>query len=116
MAKKEDFINKLKATYFVCLKSIRGYSRLFPFASTVFKYMCHQGPKFLRKNLDHNFHSDKQKQCSIAKHDGCKFAVKIICLNDVEQNIEILVNTIHTDHEPRTKANDFFIAASKRNK
>ena len=61
------------------------------------------------KNLEHGHHTDKQRQCSVAKHVGCKFAVKVICSNDTEQDIEIFVNTNHTSHEPGSKADVFFL-------
>ena len=32
---------------------------------------------------------DKQRQCSTTKHVGCKFAVKLICLDDTNRHIEI---------------------------
>ena len=107
--KKEEFINNLKATYSICLKPIHKYSRMLPNASTVFIYMCHQGTRFLGKKLEHDHHTDKQRQCSIAKHVGCKFAVKVICSNDTEQDIEIFVNTNHIGHELGSKGDVFFL-------
>ena len=65
--------------------------------------------RFSGKNLEHDHHTDKQRQCSIAKHVGCKFSVKVICSNDTEQDIEIFVNTNHTGHEPGSKADIFFL-------
>ena len=100
-------MNNLKATYFVCIKPIHKYSRVLPYASTMFIYVCHQSTKFLEKNLEPHLHTDKQRQCSITKHVGCKFAVKVICPHDIEQNIEILMNTNHTDHELGSKGDVF---------
>ena len=103
-------MNNLKATYSVCLKPIHKYSRVLPYASTVFIYVCHRGTKFLEKNLESHLHTDKQRLCSIAKHVGCKFAVKVICPHDIQQNIEIFVNTNHTSHELRYKGDVFFLS------
>ena len=100
-------MNNLKATYFVCLKPIHKYSRVLPNASTVFIYVCHRGTRFSGKKLEYDLHTDKQRQCSIAKHVGCKFAVKVICPNDIEQDIEIFVNTNHTGHESGSKGDVF---------
>ena len=63
----------------------------------------------MRKKLEHDHHTNKQRQCSIAKHVGCKFAVKVICSNDIEQDIEIFVNTNHIGHEPGSKSDVFFL-------
>ena len=109
VAEKEEFMNNLKATYSICLKPIHKYSRVLSYASTVFIYICHRDTKFLEKNLEHDHHTDKQKQCSIAKHVGCKFVVKIICPNDTEQDIEIFVNINHTSHEPWSKGDVLFL-------
>ena len=38
---KKDFLNQLKATHYVCLKSIHQYSRALPYASIVFIFVCH---------------------------------------------------------------------------
>ena len=42
------------------------------------------------------------------KHVECKSTVKIICLNDVGQDIKIFLNTNHTGHEPGSKDDVFF--------
>ena len=109
VAEKKEFMNNLKATYSVCLKPIHKYSRVLPNAFTVFIYVCHQGTRFLGKELEHDHHTDKQRQCFIAKHVGCKFAVKVICPNDTKQDIEIFVNINHTSHEPGSKGDGFFL-------
>ena len=109
VAEQEEFMNNLKATYSVCLKPIHKYSRVLPNASTVFIYVCHRGTRFSGIKPEYDLHTDKQKQCSIAKHVGCKFAVKVICPNDTEQDIEIFVNTNHTGHEPGSKGDVFFL-------
>ena len=110
VVEKEEFMNNLKATYFVCLKPIHKYSRVLPNASTVFIYVCHRGTRFSGKKLEYDHHTDMQRQCSIAKHVGCKFAIKVICPNDTEQDIEIFVNTNHTSHEPESKDDVFFLS------
>ena len=106
---KKEFMNNLKVTSSIGLKPIYKYSRVLPYASTVFIHVCHQGTKSLKKNLDDNLHTDKQWQCSIANHIGYKFAVKVICLDDTEQDIEIFVNTNHTSHELESKGDVFFL-------
>ena len=109
IAEKEEFMNNLKVTYSVYLKSIHKYSRVLPNASTVFICVCHRCTRFLGKKLEYDHHTDKQRQCSIAKHVGCKFVVKVICSNNTDQDIEIFVNTNHTGYEPRSKGNVFFL-------
>ena len=78
---KKEFINNLEARYSIYLKSIHRYFRVLLYASIVFIYMCHQSTKFLRKNLKHDLHSDKQRLLSTTKHIGCKFEIKVICPN-----------------------------------
>ena len=84
VVEQEEFMNNLKATYSVCLKPIHKYSRVLPNASTIFIYVCHRGTRFSEKKPEYDLHTDKQRQCSIAKHVGCKFVVKVICPNDTE--------------------------------
>ena len=74
-----------------------------------YSYTCATEARGFGKKPEYNLHTDKQRQCSIAKHVGCKFAIKVICPNDIEQDIEVFVNTNHTGHEPGSKDDVFFL-------
>ena len=92
---KEDFLNQLKVTHFVCLKCIHQYCRALPYASIVFISVCHRGTTWMGKTHDYDPNDHKERQCSIAKHVGCKFVVKVICPHDASWHIEIWVNPNH---------------------
>ena len=69
-------MNNLKATYSVCLKPVHKYSRVLLNASTIFIYMCHRGTRFSGKKPEYDLHTNKLRQCSIAKHVEYKFGIK----------------------------------------
>ena len=74
--------------------------------------MCNQGTSWMGKILEYDLNDDKQRQYSTAIYVECKFAVKIIWLDDTRQYIEIWMNPNHTSNERRSKVNVFFFTVA----